>query len=269
MSGHPHDRYVKANEAAWNEVTPIHKSYRKGEVEFFRSGGITLDKIEIEHLPEIRGKQVAHLSCNCGQDTLSLSNLGGICTGFDISEKALEEARSLALQSGISAEFVHGNVLDIPDEYASRFDLVYMSRGALVWLPDLKLLMKNISKILKTGGELFIQDQHPFIHLFDEDETVVTHNYFDTEPERYHGLDYIGESSYEALPNYQYMVRLSDIFNGMVENSLKLTLFLEHDRTFFKQFTRMIMDSDGFYRLPGFPKQGSIPLMMTIKAVKV
>lgn len=267
MSEHSHDKYVKANEAAWDQVTPIHRSYRKNEAEYFRSGGITLDKIELEQLSELKGKKVAHLSCNCGQDTLSLSNLGADCTGFDISAKALDEARELSLRSGVRAQFVQSDVLDIPVEYDNSFDLVYMSRGALVWLPDIKLLMKNISRILKRGGEVFIHDEHPFVHLLDE-ELKLAHDYFDTSPEESSGLDYIGNSTYHALPNYQYMLRISDIINGLSENSLRITRFLEHDRNFFRLYPNMVEDSDGFFTFPPELNIPNLPWMMTIRAVK-
>lgn len=269
MVDHSHEDYVKANEAAWNEVTPIHKSYRKHESEFFKSGGSTLDPIEQEYIGDLKGRKVAHLCCNCGQDTLSLSNIGGICTGFDLSDKAISEARELASSSGIEAEFVHSDVLDIPEKFNSKFDVVYLSRGALVWIPDHKLLMKSISKLLKSGGTAFIHDQHPFVHLFEDENLKVTHDYFNTEPDKNHGLDYIGNSTYEALPNYQYMVRLSDLINGLVENNMKITKFLEHERTFFKLFDTMVEDSEGFFRFPNDSKKPRFPWMMTLISEKL
>lgn len=268
MSGHPHERYMKANEGAWDEVTPIHKSHRKDEADFFRSGGIGLDSIELEHLGDISGSKIAHLCCNCGQDTLSLSNLGAECTGFDFSKKAIGEARKLAKDSGIDAEFVHSNVLDIPDEFDSQFDMVYMSRGTLVWIPDHRLLMESISRLLKKGGTAFIHDQHPFVHLFDDDSQAVTHNYFSAEPEEFKGLDYIGNSVYEALPNYQYMVRLGDLITGLAENGMMVTRFLEHGRTFFRQFENMVEDGDGFFSFTDDSGKPRFPLMMTLIAVK-
>lgn len=269
MSQEPHDRYVKANEEAWNQVTPIHMGYRRNEAEFYKSGGVSLDNIELKFLSDIKGKDVAHFSCNCGQDTLSLSNLGGKCVGFDLSERALEEARKLSLESGVPATFVHANVLNIPDEYNSRFDLVYMSRGALVWLPDMKMLMKNIAKVLRTGGSVLIHDQHPFMHLMDENEFRISHDYFNKEPEEFKGLDYIGNSVYDALPNYQYMVRISDILNGLTENSLRLTGFYEHDKTFFRQFTNLVEDAEGFFSFSEDENIPRFPMMMTILAEKV
>ncbi len=268
MPMHPHEGYMKANQEAWNQVTPIHKGHRKGEAEFFRSGGVSLDRIELENLGDVKGKKIAHLCCNCGQDTLSLSNLGAVCTGFDLSEEAIGEARKLALDSGVHAEFVHSNVLEIPEIYGGQFDLVYMSRGALVWIPDHRSLMKSISRLLRKGGVAFIHDQHPFVHMLDDDGHHLAHDYFNKEPEEYRGLDYIGNSSYEALPNYQYMVRLEDLITGIAENGLSVTKFLEHHRTFFKQFEGMVRDKDGFFSFPEDSGVPGFPWMMTLVAMK-
>ncbi len=195
MPSNPYKKYLRANEEAWNEVTPIHQSYRTGQEDFFRNGGFTLDKYELENLSDLHGKKLAHLCCNCGQDTLSLANLGASCTGFDQSEAAVSEARRLSQESGVEARFVKANVLEIPESYDGKFDFVYISIGVLVWIPDIPLLMKNVSKLLIPGGELFVYDQHPVCHIFDqysEDPLKVRFNYFSTEPEEYRGLDYIG-----------------------------------------------------------------------------
>ncbi len=225
-----HKRYVEANEKAWDEVVPIHQSYRSRQVDFFRKGGSTLDRYELENLPDLKGKHVAHLCCNCGQDTLSLAGLGANCTGFDQSGIAIAEAKKLSKETGIRAEFVRANVLDIPDVYSGKFDLVYMSIGVLVWIPDINLLIRNSSKLLRPGGELFIYDQHPFSLIFDQfsdDPDVIKFDYFYTDPTEYRGLDYLGGEKYDASPNYQYMVRLSDILNGIAECNLQLIKFLE------------------------------------------
>ena len=230
MENDSHSKYIKANEIAWDEVTPIHQSYRSGQENFFKNGGITLDKYELKYLPVLNGKNVAHLCCNCGQDTLSFVNLGAQCTGFDQSGKAINDARKLSRNSGVYAKFVKTNVMDIPKSYYGKFDLVYVSIGVLVWIPDIKLLIRNASKLLKKGGELLIYDQHPFANLFDPDSESkyeVKNDYFRTEPTELRGLDYIGGKEYDAKPNYQFAFRLSDILNGIAENNLRLSKFME------------------------------------------
>lgn len=88
-----------------------------------------MDAVELRNLPDVRGIKVVHLCCNCGQDTLSLANLGAICTGFDVSLDAILHARTLSKESGVFAEFVECNVLSIPEPYYNRFNLIYISRG--------------------------------------------------------------------------------------------------------------------------------------------
>lgn len=271
MNPASHRKYTEANEKAWDEVTPIHQSYRSGEADYFRKGGCTLDSFEIENLPELHGKKVAHLCCNCGQDTLSLVNLGASCTGFDQSGKAIEEGKKLSSESGVEAEFVKSNVLGIPDEYNGLYDLVYISIGVLVWIPDIPGLIAKASRLLKTGGELFIYDQHPVVHLFDPDSDSpmeVRFSYFDPEPTENRGLDYIGGKKYDAKPNFQFMVRLSDILNGMSESGLRLTRFLEYSHSIEdSRPSKELGESSGDRKYPG-THSPKIPNTMLIRAVK-
>ncbi len=114
MTRLPYEEEMRRNAAAWNEVTPIHQSYKTGQDVLFRDGGCQLDIVERRYLPDLRGLRVAHVCCNCGQDTLSLANLGAVCTGFDQSEAAIAEARALSAASGVAADFVLANALDLP-----------------------------------------------------------------------------------------------------------------------------------------------------------
>ena len=266
------DEFINKNREAWNEVTPIHISHRREEAKFFKRGGSTLDHFELKLLPDLREKKVGHLCCNCGQDTLSLANLGAKCVGFDFSGAAISEARRLSADSGIKVEFVESNVLDIPHEFYKKFDLIYISKGVLVWIPDVKKLIKSASELLHKGGKLFLYDQHPFIHLFDSDQDgdlVVKFDYFKESPNKYKGLDYVGGTEYDALPNYQFMVRLSDVLNGISESGMKLDLFKEYDHSMFQQFPGMIKCEDGLFRFPKEPGKTNIPMMMALMATLI
>lgn len=266
----PYEEQMERNRRAWNEVTPIHQSYKAGQEAFFREGGCQLDEAERRYLPDVSGKTVAHLCCNCGQDTLSLANLGAVCTGFDQSESAIAEARKLSAASGVRADFVRSNVLDIPEMHLGRFDMVYISKGALVWLPDLRLLARHAAALLKPGGTLFVYDLHPFVSLLDYEggRLNAVSDYFRREPEEYRGLDYIGGRQYEAAPNYQFMVRLGDLLSGMAEHGLNLQQFHEFEHCMYPHFPVMERRENGLYYFPessGIPR---VPLMMLALAVR-
>jgi SAM-dependent methyltransferase len=266
------NEFINKNREAWNEVTPIHVNHRKEEAKFFQRGGSTLDHVELKLLPDLRGKKVGHLCCNCGQDTLSLANLGAKCVGFDFSGAAISEARRLSAESRINVEFVESNVLDIPQKFYNKFDLIYISKGVLVWIPEVKQLIKSVSKLLHKGGKLFLYDQHPFTHILASDQDgdlVVKFDYFKESPNEYKGLDYLGGTEYDALPNYQFMVRLSDVLNGISESGMKLELFKEYDHSMFQQFLGMVKCEDGLFRFPKESGKTNIPLMMALMATLI
>ena len=62
---------------------------------------------------------------------------GAEVTGFDLSSAAIEKARQLNSDLQFNCQFVEANVLDIPDKFTNKFDIVFLSYGCLVWLDDL------------------------------------------------------------------------------------------------------------------------------------
>src|SRR5262245_58379123 len=132
---------TEANRRAWNAVAPIHRKKQGEELasHFSVPGSSCLDSVELEHLRRIgiQGKRVAQLCCNNGRELISFMNLGAAsAVGFDISEVVLEEAQLLATLARVSCRFVRCDVYDVPDAYNGAFDLVYVSVGALGWMPD-------------------------------------------------------------------------------------------------------------------------------------
>lgn len=159
------------NRRSWNHATRAHNSHKGNQAKFLREGGSTLFLEEIELLGDLAGRALVHLQCNAGQDTLSLARLGATVTGVDISDEAVEFARRLSRESGIAATFERADVYDWLDETAAsrrRFDLVFSSYGAIVWLSDLAAWARGIASILKPGGRFVLVDFHPAATMFDE-----------------------------------------------------------------------------------------------------
>src|SRR6185295_8428864 len=127
------------NRIAWNAATEAHNSHKADQAAFFRDGGSTLYPEEIELLGEISGKKTVHLQCNAGQDTLSLARLGAEMTGVDISDTAIDFARRLSADSGISGTFHRSDIFDWMAQRAESgegFDIAFSSYGAINWLTD-------------------------------------------------------------------------------------------------------------------------------------
>jgi SAM-dependent methyltransferase len=165
-------QYHEANRISWNAATQAHNSHKVDQAKFFREGGQTLYPEEIELLGDLNGRTLVHLQCNAGQDTLSLAQLGATVTGVDISDVAIEFARQLSADSGIPATFHRSDVYDWLAETAAtnqRFDIVFSSYGALIWLSDLKSWAKGIAAVLNPGGRVVLVDFHPFSMIFEWD----------------------------------------------------------------------------------------------------
>ncbi|MBP2353817.1 2-polyprenyl-3-methyl-5-hydroxy-6-metoxy-1,4-benzoquinol methylase [Kribbella aluminosa] len=148
---------TESNRASWNQ---IHHA-RPGEpASYFAAGGSTLTEAELAAAGNVRGRRVLQLACSCGDEVLSWARLGASVTGVDISEVALAMAIEKSAAAGISADFVRADMLALP-ESLTGFDLIYLSWGAVCWLPDLDVFATSVAARLIAGGSVLIAEHHP------------------------------------------------------------------------------------------------------------
>ena len=251
------------NRRAWNEVTPIHLSYRKDDIRFFRSGGSTLPALDLDALGDLRGRRVLHLQCNSGQDTLSLARCGAVVTGVDISDEAIESARALSTATRIAAEFVRADVMDWSNGEREAFDIVYATRGVICWIDDLRSWMQTVRNALRVGGFLYLMDSHPLSEAIDPGFEV-TGAYFEAEqPERRQGLDYIRGEFIGTQPNHQFRWSLGAIVTAATTAGLTLRWLQEHPFDFFRRFERF-HEREGWFVPPDAAPR--VPLSFSLRA---
>jgi len=233
------------NREAWNEATVYHQKARKKSLHngFENQNFTTLnrdcDEILIEKLNEInfKDKIIAQLPCNNGRELLSLVKFGakkGI--GFDISDVAISEANELKVISNLNVEFYRTNILDIDDTFNNSVDFIYISEGSLQWFSSLNDYFKVVSKLLKPNGKVLIYEIHPIAYLLESgyDPEMPTYienfSYFNRGAYSYkHGLDYVGETTYEAKECCWYMHKISDIINAILHNGLEIEKIEEYN----------------------------------------
>jgi len=235
-------KYTEANRDAWNEVMPRHQeaARERWDHAFMQAGFVCMGNAELELLRQIgiKGKAVTHLCCNNGIELLSLKNLGASeCIGFDISDRAVQEAQERAERCQIDCQYVRSDVYEIGPEYENRFDVVYISSGGLGWLPDLKLFFAGAVAMLRGNGRIFIHEMHPFSEMLPSDETEdsdilrIVEPYFKSGPYvDYGGLDYVGGTEYSSTkPQYWFVHKLSDILMALIENQILIEHFSEYE----------------------------------------
>jgi SAM-dependent methyltransferase len=168
------------NQAMWNERVPLHLRSRLYDLPKFKAGALSLRSHEIADLGDVRGKELIHLQCHFGKDTLSWARLGAHVTGLDFSEGAVRAAIALAAEIGVDARFVTADVYDAPEALGGHtFDIVYTGVGALCWLPDMTRWAKVVFNLLQPGGELYLYEFHPLKWIFGEtDKPEIIDAYF-------------------------------------------------------------------------------------------
>lgn len=102
------------------------------------------------------GQKALDLGCGLGTNTIYLASIGVKATGIDISDAAVQMAMKRALQAGVDANFIPGNVLDLPFDDAT-FDFL-LDRGCFHHL-DIEVrrdYVKEVSRVLVPGGRLLL-----------------------------------------------------------------------------------------------------------------
>jgi SAM-dependent methyltransferase len=226
---------TEQNRAAWNETAGIHEAKRLNELleAVARPGFSTLDEVERRVFDElgVQGKAIAQLCCNNGRELLSLKLAGaGRATGFDIADGVVEQGARLASAAGVDIEFVRTSVYDIPHAFDGAFDLVYVTVGALGWLPDLDAFFAIVSRMLRPRGALFIYEMHPCLDMFDTDKGLeVRHSYFRREPfVNENERDYFDPEKRVAARSYWFHHTMADVIGGCLRHGLALERFEEH-----------------------------------------
>ena len=242
LCGMTEHEICEANRKGWNETAAIHERAVLAQLlEAVKSPDYcTFDAVETRIFAgiDLRGKAVVQLACNNARELMSVKRAGaGECVGFDISEAFVEQARSLVAAAELEVDVVRSSIYDIPGSYNDRFDLAYITVGALGWLPNLPGLFAKVAELLKPGGRIFIYEMHPILFLYDEDRTDpqdprISCSYFQKEPFTFSGAsDYIDPESTTESTGYWHQHTLGQIMTGLLEAGFVLESFEEfpHD----------------------------------------
>jgi len=261
------DNYLDINKQAWNNKTEVHVNSAFYNMAEFLQGKSSLNDIELQLLGDIRGKKVLHLQCHFGQDTISLGRLGADVTGMDLSDRAIEKARELAVTTGVPARFICCDVYSLPQHLNEQFDIVFTSYGTIGWLPDLQKWAKVVSGFLKPGGVFVMADFHPVVWMYDNNFEKVAYNYFKDEPivEMELGT-YADVTAPIETELISWNHSLSEILNNLIDEGLEVNRFNEYDYSPYNCFSHTEEFAPGKFRIISFGN--NIPMVYSIKATK-
>ena len=164
------DPTTRANRIAWETASQKHvREYRDLLAE--AAAGSSLLDTERELLRGIlpRAPEVVHLQSGHGLDDVALVAAGArSVVGVDYSEVAVGAAQRRARELNVPCRYLIAAVPRVPLADACA-DLVYTGKGALIWLPDLTGWAREVARLLRPSGHLFVYEAHPAVPLWTWD----------------------------------------------------------------------------------------------------
>ena len=253
------EKYIEGNKAAWEEAfdnrdpswgADITERIQKEDYPFFEK-----EMADILRDIDTEGKTIGQFCCNNGRELLSLVKSGKAAKGigFDIAENQVAFANEKAKESDLPCEFEAVNIYDINERYENLFDIVIITIGALCWFEDLDRFFAVVSKCMKPGAVIVINEQHPCTNMlavqgdegFDpEHSTECLFSYFEHTWTGNEGMYYMTLKNYRSKTFTDYTHPMSEIISGMCDNGIVVTGLKEFDHDISGCFTST--DHKGF-----------------------
>lgn len=262
---------IEANRRNWDARVPVHLDGGY-DLDALRSGRQRLADFEYAAI-DVDGRDVLHLQCHLGTDTICLARHGARAVGLDLSGASVEAARVLAAECGVGIEYVQGDVYGAVDALGGRrFDVVYTGKGALCWLPDLHAWARVVADLLRPGGVLYVVDFHPLMQAAADEQpgpgVLLDWPYLPAGPLReessasYEGT---GELAGDTV-SFEWTHGIATMLDAVREAGLELTGFAELDVSCWRRWPGMTDRGGGWWGWPeGTPR---LPLMFSLRATR-
>jgi SAM-dependent methyltransferase len=174
----------QANRGWWDRRAATYQADHAaalGEAEFlWCPEGLTESSARL--LGDVAGQRVLEVGCGAAQCSRWLVGAGARVVGADLSSAQLQQARVLDQRTGVPIATVQADAgrLPFPD---AVFDIACSAFGAVPFVADSALVMREVARVLKPGGRWVFSVVHPFRWALPDDGgpegLVVRDSYFD------------------------------------------------------------------------------------------
>lgn len=272
------EQQMRVNEANWDARTPIHVASAFYGLNGSRPADTWFAPFEWADLGELTGRDLLHLQCHLGTETVEFARRGARATGLDLSGEAVLSARRIAEQQAVDVDYVQANVYDAVEALdGQQFDVVYTGKGALCYLPDLPSWASVLARLLRPGGTLYIVEFHPLFTSLspkpepgEGPELLLRHDYLEGRGAIERDATYTytdGPPLTHDTTAYEWTHGLGEVITSLVRAGLAVTSVRETNLLPWPRWSRMVRDYDsGWWRLP--PEDPRIPLLYALTATK-
>jgi len=159
------NREVEGGESRWT------KPFDSETIAKARNGEFSIvltENIPVPHrwFPPLTGAEVLCLASGGGQQGPVLAALGANVTVFDNSPSQLKQDQLVAEREALVLQTVEGDAADLSMFANESFDLVF-NPCSTVFMPDVRAVWKECSRVLRPGGILMTGSMNPIHYIFD------------------------------------------------------------------------------------------------------
>lgn len=271
------EKQMQTNQANWDARTPIHVASHFYGLDGSRTPESWFGPFEWDDLGELRDRDLVHLQCHLGTETIAFARRGARTIGLDFSGESIAHARRIAQREGIAIDYVHSNVYDAASALGEhRFDVIYTGKGAICYLPDLSRWATVVTSLLRKGGLVYLVEFHPVLQSLspkpvpgEGSELLLRHDYLGGRG----AIERSGTSTYtdgpalaKATRAYEWTHGLGEVTTALVEAGLRIDRLRETELLPWPRWDHMVQDESGWWRLP--PNEPRIPLLYALRASK-
>jgi ubiquinone/menaquinone biosynthesis C-methylase UbiE len=260
------DEHIAANRRVWDEWARINQESALYDAAAFKAGQTSLKPIELEQVGSVAGKSLLHLQCHFGQDTLSWARMGAKVTAVDLSPEAIRRAQDLAADLELDARFICSDVLALDALGDEKFDIVFVSYGALIWLPDLDRWARTVARHLKPGGMFHLVEFHPAIGMLNEEATGIEASYFRGDARAYQSNSSYAGGTHAPMTSYEWQFTIADVVTVLLRAGLALRSLREFPYCVHQCWPFLVESAPGQFVVKHHP--GKLPLLFSISAQK-
>ncbi|MFF5477536.1 class I SAM-dependent methyltransferase [Streptomyces sp. NPDC012935] len=275
MTTDEHARMMSANQANWDARTPVHLASRFYGLDGDLDPARWFASFEWDDLGELAGRDVLHLQCHLGTETIAFAQRGARAVGLDFSAASVAAADGIAQKAGLDVTYVQANVYDAVEALGQRqFDVVYTGKGALCYLPDLDRWAGVVAQLLRPGGRLYIVEFHPLLNSLgpkpgpgEGPELLLRHDYLggDGAVHRDATRTYTDGPAVEgATDSYEWMHGIGEVVDALSGAGLTVRRLRESDELPWQRWPQMERTPSGWWRLP----EPRIPLLYGMLATR-
>lgn len=259
------DAHTAVNQKLWNELAPLHADSAHYDTASFLRGEDPLGDLEVAEVGDVAGKRLVHLMCHFGMDTLSWERRGARVTGVDFSAEAIAIARELTGRIGAEAQFVCCDVTQAADRLEGTFDIVFLSKGVMMWIRDLAAWADTCARLLTPGGVFYVLDYHPLANAvsYTEAGLALHRSYFhDPEPAVVveDGSYAVPDAVLQHKESREWTHTLGDIVTALIRAGIGIE--------FLHEFPAAATEGMPVPQLDAAPTRFDLPAMFSLRGIR-